>query len=252
MIKLNGYIVKPTIFPDKTSQVWKLDRTYFNRINGKKNIIRWEFEHEGEFMHLAQLRMLIDSEAFGFYLVLELPYLPYARQDKEVTNESTFALRSFCNLVNTLDFDEIRVFDPHNSELTSKLLWGTEIEMPNPDPLLAELNASIVFPDAGAAKRYGAKEYAFAVICDKDRDPLTGKINGIVISSGKVEPKAYLIVDDICDGGRTFIEVAKKLYEAGATEVHLYISHGIFSKGLEPLREAGIKRIFTRNGEVVK
>jgi ribose-phosphate pyrophosphokinase len=247
MIKLNGHPITTTIFPDKTSQVWKIDKSYFNRVNGKGNIIRWEFEHEGEFMHLAQLRMLMDQEAFGFYLVLELPYLPYARQDKEVTNESTFALRSFCKLVNTLDFDEVKVFDPHNAALTSELLWGTEIEMPNFEPLLKELDALPVYPDKGAAKRYNDNH---TIVFDKVRDPLTGTITGIELAKGTIEPRAYIILDDICDGGKTFIEVSKKLYEAGAKDVYLYVSHGIFSKGLEPLREAGIHRIFTRKGEI--
>jgi hypothetical protein len=31
--------------------------------------------------------------------------------------------------------------------------------------------------------------------------------------------------------------------------VHLYVTHGIFSRGLAPLRESGIKRIFTHKGE---
>jgi ribose-phosphate pyrophosphokinase len=199
-------------------------------------------------MHLAQLRMLMDAEAFGFYLVLELPYLPYARQDKEVTNESTFAFHSFCKLLNTLDFDEIQVFDPHNAELTSELLWGTEITMPDIKGIVKWANdATPVYPDAGAAKRYVA--ITKALYCEKVREPLTGAITGVKVK-GKVKPISYIILDDICDGGKTFIEVAKKLYSAGAKEVHLYVSHGIFSKGLEPLRAAGIKRIFTSKGEV--
>jgi len=58
-----------------------------------------------------------------------------------------------------------------------------------------------------------------------------------------------MIVDDICDGGATFILLAKELYAAGAKEVNLFVTHGIFSKGLIPLYEAGIKRIFTQDGE---
>ena len=46
-----------------------------------------------------------------------------------------------------------------------------------------------------------------------------------------------LIVDDICDGGGTFIPLAKKLKNAGAKTVTLYVTHGIFSKGLDPLKE---------------
>jgi ribose-phosphate pyrophosphokinase len=244
MIKLNGHIVTPTIFPDKTSQVWKLPDDWFNPVD---NTIMWEFENEAEFMHVAQLKELIYSLS-GPRCVLELPYLPYARQDKPVTNQSTFAFRTFASLLNALQFREVVVFDPHNLQF-SYLIQNVNPIMPNVAPLLEKLHAAPVYPDSGAAKRYKAD--STAIHCEKIREPLTGKIEGLTVI-GTVEPKAYLIIDDICDGGRTFIEVAKKLYEAGATEVHLYISHGIFSKGLEPLREAGIKRIFTRNGEVIK
>jgi ribose-phosphate pyrophosphokinase len=40
------------------------------------------------------------------------------------------------------------------------------------------------------------------------------------------------MVDDICDGGRTFIELAKELRGMGAEKVHLYVTHGFFTKGL--------------------
>jgi len=243
MIKLNGHIITPTIFPDKTSQVWKLpeDQIYTD----STNTVLWEFESEAEFMHLAQLKFLLDS--YYSKTVLELPYLPYARQDKTVENESTFALMPFVYLLNSLKFEKVKIFDPHNFTFTSGAIHNIEIEMPDFISLLVELHAQPVYPDKGAANRYGAD--SLSIVCDKIREPLTGRIEGLSIT-GKVEPRTYLIIDDICDGGRTFIEVAKKLYEAGAKEVHLYISHGIFSKGLEPLREAGIKRIFTRNGEV--
>jgi ribose-phosphate pyrophosphokinase len=45
------------------------------------------------------------------------------------------------------------------------------------------------------------------------------------------------IVDDICDGGRTFIELSKELKKRNCGNVYLIISHGIFSKGIDVLRE---------------
>jgi ribose-phosphate pyrophosphokinase len=241
MIKLNGHIVTPTIFPDKTSQVWKLQ----TEISVFSNTITWEFENEAEFMHVAQLQELISR--YANETILELPYLPYARQDKEVGNYTTFALFTFAQLLNTLKFSKVKVFDPHNVELSADLIKNLEVEMPYHGAILDELNASPVYPDKGAAKRYCA--LPGAIVFDKVREPLTGAIVGLTVD-GLVARVPYLIVDDICDGGRTFIEVAKVLYKMGAAEVHLYISHGIFSKGLGVLRDAGIKRIFTRNGEV--
>jgi len=58
-----------------------------------------------------------------------------------------------------------------------------------------------------------------------------------------------LIVDDICDGGMTFKLLARDLLAAGAKEVHPYVTHGIFSKGLDTLKESGIGRFFTYKGE---
>jgi len=49
MIYLNNEPLPVTIFPDNTSQVRKINRPK------RKCEIRWEFEDEQEFMHLAQL-----------------------------------------------------------------------------------------------------------------------------------------------------------------------------------------------------
>ncbi len=244
MIKLNGHLITPTVFPDKTSQVWKIDNSHFVL---DRNVITWEFEHEGEFMQLAQLKMLLDVR-FDFKTVLRLPYLPYARQDKAILNDATFAFYPFVHLLNSLRFDKVIVFDPHNVAETTRMIHNVEVMMPNVEAIAKKVKSEPVYPDAGAAKRYDAPSKALR--CEKVREPLSGAITGVKVI-GKVKKTSYIIIDDICDGGRTFIEVAKKLYEAGAKEVHLYISHGIFSKGLEPLRDAGIRRIFTRNGEVL-
>ena len=46
---------------------------------------------------------------------------------------------------------------------------------------------------------------------------------------GTVKGKKCIIVDDICDTAGTLCKAAEVLLEAGATEVHSYISHGVMS-----------------------
>ncbi len=46
---------------------------------------------------------------------------------------------------------------------------------------------------------------------------------------GDVTDKVCLIVDDICDTAGTLCKAAEVLLEAGAKEVHAYISHGVMS-----------------------
>jgi len=78
--------------------------------------------------------------------------------------------------------------------------------------------------------------------CTKERDSATHAITKTVISAD-VRGKNLIIIDDICDGGRTFIQLGQALKEAGAKDVYLYVTHGIFMAGLEILKPA-IDKVF--------
>lgn len=251
MITFNGKPINVTLFPDGTSQVWQLNQEILETTNYAH--IVWEFSHEGEFMHLAQLKTLLDK--YQFNTTLRLPYLPYGRQDKDVSNTETFALRVFARLLNELCFDEVIIMDPHSS-VAMGLIDNAHDTYPEDivQQTMALTNADLIcYPDEGALIKYsGFKEkiydYPF-VAGKKNRDRETGTITDYVLY-GDVLDKKVLIVDDICDGGATFRKLAWELFNNGAKEVHLFVTHGIFSKGLRPLHEAGIKRIFTAKGEV--
>lgn len=252
-IKLNGNLIVPTIFSDKTSQVWKVEN-----VDNFSNSITWDFENESEFMHLAQLVQLIRQVNSVSYISLHVPYLPYARQDKEVSNESTFALKTFASLLNNLGIDRVTAEDVH-SNIANELIVNFESISPlaNIQAALLDLGypekeIHIVYPDKGASDRYTSllDNFNDSIVGHKVRDQLTGYITEYNIE-GNPEGKDILIVDDICDGGMTFKLMTKELYDQGANSVNLYVSHGIFSKGIETLRESGIKRIFTKDGEVL-
>lgn len=244
--------VSPTIFPDKTSQVWKLDDETVRRLEkADAAAIRWDFESEAEFLHLAQLVTLLKT--FQLVVNLDLPYLPYARQDKPIGNAATFALHAFAKLLNALELDSVRVLDAHSGK-AGALIKNLEDRAPRKEIAEALRKAGtdlLLFPDAGAKTRYDAYRLADCVYADKERDQSTGFIKGVAIR-GSVKGKRLLIVDDICDGGMTFKLVAQQALKDGAKEVHLFVTHGIFSKGVETLRQSGIGRIFTHEGEVLK
>jgi ribose-phosphate pyrophosphokinase len=147
------------------------------------------------------------------------------------------------------------VQDPH-SDVVTALLDRVVIADPLP-PLrraLAALGrAALVAPDAGARKRvmYLARALELDVVfAEKVRNTQTGKITGTQVV-GELPDCPLLVVDDICDGGRTFTELAAALRTRQAEQrqsqpLHLYVTHGIFSKGLGPLLEH-YETIFTRN-----
>jgi len=246
MIKLNGEIIKPTIFPDKTSQVWKLP----NYLISVDNIIHWNFESEAEIVHLAQLKSLIDK-TLSNKTTLQINYLPYARQDKDVTNDTTFALHSFAKLLNALEFTDIHINDPHSDKALDLINNSYKFyPVHNLVEALEDTKSElVVYPDKGALKKYSEFYNLPYVYGEKDRNQLTGVIERYELK-GNVKNQNVMIVDDICDGGMTFILLAKELYNAGANSVNLFVTHGIFSKGIKVLKEANIKRIFTKDGEV--
>lgn len=173
-------------------------------------------------------------------LVLKMPYIPYARQDRVCNEGEALGIRVFSDLINAQNYSEVVVYDPH-SDVAPALIdrcrivsVSTIFDQSGLTGRLAQEGIPLVAPDAGATKKVSA----LARLCgvrfvraDKLRDPKTGDITGTEVY-GNVQGSKVMIVDDICDGGRTFIELAKVLRERGAKTISLYVTHGIFSKGV--------------------
>jgi len=235
-----------TIFPDGTSQVWKLDESKFD--SAAENYILWLFENEGELIHVCQLAQLC-YEVLDSSIDLVCPYLPYGRQDKDVANDKSFALITFKEILYNAGITRIESFDPHSK---------TDMIYPMTNATPAEFHRSLItkneydllcFPDKGAAERYMRASSKPSIYAEKNRDQLTGIITGLnIITNGQeVTGRKILIVDDICDGGMTFIKVAEALQMFKPGQIDLAVSHGLFSKGKQVLHDAGIKEIFTTN-----
>jgi ribose-phosphate pyrophosphokinase len=100
-----------------------------------------------------------------------------------------------------------------------------------------------VSPDAGSEKKIEriAKKLGLNKIikASKVRDTKTGKIKEtkLHIDFEFNIHDLYIVIDDICDGGRTFIELAKVLKTYCIQDINLFVTHGIFSNGLDELFE---------------
>lgn len=266
MISVNGIDIKPTIFPDGTSQVWHLPEGVLDYIRECESLkshatIRWDFKNEGELIQVCQLANYLSVKYPFLRKLLFVPYLPYGRQDKEISNDATFALSTFASIVNKF-FDCISTIDAHSNRLSTlhavhpNHYPGFINKFPKKQIELAIRETRVDFacyPDKSAMERYSKHIDLPYVFMDKVRDQATGQITGLRFNTDAgcnydITDRRILIIDDICDGGRTFIECAKLLYMHRAKVVHLYVSHGIFSKGLTPLEDAGIQEIYTKDG----
>lgn len=179
-------------------------------------------------------------------ITLHLPYFPQARADRVFEVGNPLPVRVFTGILNSYGFKKVTIYDPH-SDVTPALINNCEVL--KQDRLLKMAlpvinkqftkEFTLCAPDLGATKKtfdnmvaLGQDKYYQAI---KVRDVKTGDIIKCDLIEDKIEGDV-LIVDDICDGSASFKFLAQKLKEKGAEKVGLYVTHGIFSKGLEVLK----------------
>jgi len=191
---------------------------------------------------------------------LYIPYCIGGRSDRKFEEGGINYIKTvIAPILNSQNFEKVTVLDPHSDVLEAcinnfesrdnQYLFNQALR--NIDN--AKDGIVLVSPDAGALKKVFKIQQKFdiknMIIGSKNRD-LKGNITHTSISGevDNAENKTFVIVDDICDGGRTFIELAKVIRRdyGKNSKIALVITHGIFSKGLDTIFEH-IDEIYTTN-----
>lgn len=173
------------------------------------------------------------------WLNLMIPYLPHGRADRVFEKGMCNLKDKTLGLLSSM-FNEVFVENPHSD--VSYFDNVTSIDQLNCLGFLVRPNQYdyVVAPDKGSYEKVKliADTYDLGMICfDKVRNVSTGQIVSIDTEfKGNLKGRSVLVADDICDGGGTFVPVAKKLRDLGADSVDLYVTHMIASKGLDLFR----------------
>ena len=188
---------------------------------------------------------------------LYVPYFLGARSDRQFEDGGINYLKDVITpIINSQDYETVTIVDAHSDVLEACIhnyrkidniglvkFALTDIDNTNG----AREKLILVSPDAGALKKmYHVSEHFGIdkmVIANKHRDIKTGKITHTEVPGLTQEPgsKNFVIIDDICDGGRTFLEIAKTIRKEREDSVfndkiYLVVTHGIFSAGFLELR----------------
>ncbi|MEN9400618.1 MAG: phosphoribosylpyrophosphate synthetase [Bacteroidota bacterium] len=177
-------------------------------------------------------------------LDLFIPYFPAARQDRLMVEGEPLSVKVYADLINQLNFETVTILDPH-SDVTPAVLnrcvaLSNHAFMHQVVGIIGS-DALLISPDGGALKKIYKVSEALngmdVVECSKSRDVKTGRLSGFKVYADDLQGRPCIIVDDICDGGGTFLGLAKELKAKNAGALYLAVSHGIFSKGTELLTE---------------
>jgi ribose-phosphate pyrophosphokinase len=186
-------------------------------------------------------------------LVLFTPYFPGARQDRIMVPGEPLTVKVYADMINAMGFTGVMIMDPH-SDVTPALLNKSHV-LTNYNLVRSVISSEslddylLISPDAGSNKKISgvAKDLGLEsesiVRCDKDRDVATGKIKSFEVYANDLEGKDCIIIDDICDGGGTFLGLAQELKNKNAGRIFLVVTHGIFSKGFDAF--TNFEKIYT-------
>lgn len=200
--------------------------------------------------HAISLAWDNDHTKPEYRLVLNLPYLPHGRADRVFQPGNPLPLWAFFNIIKDW-FAEIIITDPHSDYLQQAFPSQSWMITVYPQhqcaietiPKIVSGDV-IVVPDEGAINKATQlhellkrrKVETILAFATKIRNLDNGHILSVQLGDGDYSGKRCIIVDDIADGGGTFIPLAEALRSAGASSVELYVTHGIFAKGLNSFK----------------
>lgn len=184
-----------------------------------------------DIMIIKQIKDVIDrlSKSPKYYSMI-LSSTTYTRYDRVMYDNKIdgFGAKCFADFINELNLNSVSIIDCHSNVMVDLLHSANDIPQSAIVSSMINLDEyTLIAPDAGALKKLDAD-----IIFDKVRDVTTGNITGMKLAETKrIKTNKFIIVDDICEGGRTFMSCAEIFRNNISTidALELYVTHGIFS-----------------------
>jgi len=204
--------------------------------------------------------LLVDAlkRASAKRITVVAPFYPYARQDKKHRGREPISARLMADLLKTAGADRIMSIDLHTAQIQG--FFDGPVDHLFALPLLADYvarnypteNLTVVSPDTGRvraaeqwADRMGGAPIAFI---HKTRDPNVA--NQVVANRvvGEVDGRTCVLADDMIDTGSSIVKAAELLYDAGAADVIIAATHGIFSEpAADRLKNSRVREVIITN-----
>ena len=190
--------------------------------------------------NLMELLIMADTlrRSSASRITAVIPYFGYARQDRRTKARTPITAKLVANMIVEAGIERVLTMDLHATQiqgffdipvdnLYASPIFALDIQSKFADSMS---DMMIVSPDVGGVAR--ARELAKRIVAplsivDKRREK-EGEVAGMTVI-GDVTDKKCIIVDDMCDTAGTLCKAAEVLMEAGASEVHAYITHGVMS-----------------------
>ena len=243
--------VAVTEFPDGESKI-RIDGDFHG-----KSVIIVQSTYPPADKHLMQLLFLSHKlSEEGAEINAVIPYLCYARQDKEFLPGEIVSLGVISHLLRSVGVRRVVTVDIHSIQGIG--FFSFPLYSVSAIPLLAEFvksnfdltNPIAVSPDLGSSTRVEAfaavlkSEY---VSLRKTRDKVTGEV-ATEDKTLNLKGRDAVVIDDMISTGDSVVKAAQLLKKHGAARVIAACTHALMVGGAaDKMRAAGVDEIVATN-----
>jgi len=251
--KLKANLVKSEvkIFPDGESKI-----TLKGKLSKSKTIVVQSIYPPVDSNLIQALSLISKAKEYSTEVIVVVPYLGYARQDREFLPGEIATMKVLGQLFKGAGASKIIVVDIHSKIGLKHFKIKSENLSAIPD--LARYfqkinlkNPLVVSPDQGGIER--AKEFADKfgsdfVALKKQRDRKTGKVQIKTGGLNEVIGRDMILVDDMISTGGSIIKAAEFLKKQKCNRIFVTCTHALLMNGAEKkIRKAGVTKIISAN-----
>lgn len=202
------------------------------------------------------LSLISKVKQFSSEVVVVVPYMGYARQDREFLPGEIISIQIIAKLFKAAGATKIIVVDIHSmiglkyfkipaknvSAVPELVKFFKKLKLKNP---------LVVSPDLGGKNR--AKEFARLLNSDyiflkKKRDRKTGKVKIVSTNLKQVVGRDIILVDDMISSGSSIIKATEFLKKQKCKRVFVSCTHALLIRGAEEkIKRAGVSKIISTN-----
>lgn len=183
-------------------------------------------------------------DASAARLTAVVPYLCYARKDRQTQARDPVTTRYVASLFEAVGVDRVVTLDVHNlaafqnaARHRTEHLTAHKLFVDYFVPRVQTEEVVVVSPDVGGIKRAEAFRQALSAALGrpvtsafKEKYRSAGVVSGEAIF-GEVAARTAIILDDLISSGTTLARAAEACRAQGATRIYAAASHGVFVGG---------------------
>lgn len=239
------------VFPDGESKI-----TLKGKFSKTKTIVVQSIYPPVDSNLIQALSLISKAKEYSKEVVVVVPYLGYARQDREFLPGEIVTMKVIGKLFRGAGANRVIVVDIHSKIGLKHFKIKTQNLSAIPDLVnyfkkIKLKHPLVVSPDQGGKER--AKEFARLFQSDyialkKKRDRKTGKVQIETAGLEEVKGRDLIVVDDMISTGGSIIKATEFLKKQKCNKIFVACTHALLMNNAEKkIRKAGVSKIISAN-----